>query len=118
MDEGKESGRRGWETPPKPADASTGSQRGHRTRSVGNPCTWGRATACRCFGANVTECEPEGPLGMSVKGKRNLGKGQNRIEPHGLMTCTIGAIPMTGYEPPKRTSGRMPGAERQAATAW
>jgi hypothetical protein len=41
----KESGSSGLETTSKTSNASTGSQRGHSTLSVGKPRTWGRATA-------------------------------------------------------------------------
>jgi len=55
-DDVKESGSSGLVTALKTSDAAEGSQRGHSTRSAGKPRTWGRATACRCFRANLTEC--------------------------------------------------------------
>jgi hypothetical protein len=50
-DDGNESGNRELETTPKSSDAPEGSQRGHSTQRAGKLPTWGRATACRCFGA-------------------------------------------------------------------
>lgn len=51
----KESGSSGLVTTPKTSEASEGSQRGHSSLSTGKPCTWRRATACRCFGSEIPE---------------------------------------------------------------
>jgi hypothetical protein len=53
---------------------------------------------------------------MSVKRRRNLVNGQNRIKPTGFMTCTICSITMSGYEPLRRTLGKMREVKPQDAT--
>jgi hypothetical protein len=65
---------RGGKHPQKTLNASDGSQRGHRTRSVGKPRTWGRACAVRRNdGMGENPCWPyqevSKPLGLSVVGR-------------------------------------------------
>jgi hypothetical protein len=70
----KESGSTDVETHPKTSNAWLRSQRGHRSRSVGKPRTWGRTCAVRRNdGMGENPCWPyqevSKPLGLSVVGR-------------------------------------------------
>jgi hypothetical protein len=52
---GKESGSTDGATHHKPSNVPEWSQRGRSPQGAGKPRTGGRATACRCFGADFIE---------------------------------------------------------------